>query len=120
MPAAGRHYVTLFMLADGVTGDPQRLEPLKCDGWSWHDWDALPEPLFAPLASLRKSGWRPAPAEIRMWLDAARSWQTTLTEDGQPVPLGDPLRLDGWIVDAEPAQPLDDMVLSLVYFVTRL
>lgn len=51
-----------------------------------------------------------APAEIRMWLDAARSWQTTLTEDGQPVPLGDPLRLDGWIVDAEPAQPLDDIV----------
>ena len=62
MPDAGRHYVTLFMLADGVTGDPQRLEPLKCDGWSWHDWDALPEPLFAPLASLRRSGWRPAPA----------------------------------------------------------
>ena len=58
---AGRHYVTLFMLADGVTGDPQRLEPQKCDGWSWHDWDALPEPLFAPLASLRKSGWRPGP-----------------------------------------------------------
>ena len=58
---AGRHYVTLFMLADGVTGDPQRLEPLKCDGWSWHDWDALPEPLFAPLASLRRSGWRPGP-----------------------------------------------------------
>jgi ADP-ribose pyrophosphatase YjhB (NUDIX family)/ribosomal protein S18 acetylase RimI-like enzyme len=62
MADAGHHYVTLFMLADGVTGDPQRLEPQKCDGWSWHDWDALPEPLFAPLASLRRSGWRPAPA----------------------------------------------------------
>jgi len=61
MPVAGRHYVTLFMLADGVTGDPQRLEPQKCDGWSWHDWDALPEPLFAPLASLHRSGWRPGP-----------------------------------------------------------
>jgi ADP-ribose pyrophosphatase YjhB (NUDIX family)/RimJ/RimL family protein N-acetyltransferase len=61
VPGARRHYVTLFMLADGVTGDPQRLEPQKCDGWSWHDWDAMPEPLFAPLASLRKSGWRPAP-----------------------------------------------------------
>jgi len=60
-PEPGRHYITLFMLADGVTGDPQRLEPQKCDGWSWHDWDALPEPLFAPLATLRKSGWRPAP-----------------------------------------------------------
>ena len=61
LPDAGRHYLTLFMLADGVSGDPQRLEPHKCDGWSWHDWDALPEPLFAPLASLRKSGWRPGP-----------------------------------------------------------
>jgi mutator protein MutT len=60
-PDADRHYVTLFMLADGVSGDPQRLEPQKCDGWSWHDWDALPEPLFAPLASLRRSGWRPGP-----------------------------------------------------------
>ena len=61
LPDAGRHYLTLFMLADGVSGDPQRLEPHKCDGWSWHDWDALPEPLFAPLACLRTSGGRPGP-----------------------------------------------------------
>jgi ADP-ribose pyrophosphatase YjhB (NUDIX family)/ribosomal protein S18 acetylase RimI-like enzyme len=61
---AGRHYVTLFLVADGVTGDPQRLEPDKCDGWSWHDWDALPGPLFAPLASLQRGGWRPGPPVV--------------------------------------------------------
>lgn len=54
-----RHYLTLFLLAEGVRGEPRRLEPHKCEGWSWHAWDALPRPLFAPLASLIDGGWRP-------------------------------------------------------------
>lgn len=58
--AEGRHYVTLFMLADAGPGEPQRLEPAKCRGWQWHEWSALPQPLFAPLATLVASGFRPA------------------------------------------------------------
>jgi 8-oxo-dGTP diphosphatase len=55
----GLHYVTLFVIGAGAHGEPQRREPAKCSGWSWHRWDALPQPLFAPLATLHASGWSP-------------------------------------------------------------
>ncbi|WP_354700704.1 MutT/NUDIX hydrolase [Paraconexibacter sp. AEG42_29] len=58
-PDDGLHYVTLHHLVEAV-GEPARREPEKVDGWSWHRWDALPEPLFAPVASLVETGWRPA------------------------------------------------------------
>ncbi|WP_284619790.1 nucleotide triphosphate diphosphatase NUDT15 [Aquabacterium humicola] len=54
-----RHYLTLFLLAHDVAGEPQVLEPHKCEGWQWFDWHALPRPLFAPLANLVDSGWQP-------------------------------------------------------------
>lgn len=57
--AEGRHYVTLFMLAEVADGEPQLLEPDKCDGWHWCDWHALPQPLFQPVQSLLASGWAP-------------------------------------------------------------
>jgi 8-oxo-dGTP diphosphatase len=56
---SGKHYVTLFAEATGVTGTAALLEPDKCRGWIWCAWDALPDPLFAPLASLRASGYVP-------------------------------------------------------------
>jgi 8-oxo-dGTP diphosphatase len=61
----GRHYVTLFVLARAVSGEPLCLEPDKCEGWAWFEWSALPEPLFTPLGSLRRSGFDPQrwPAE---------------------------------------------------------
>jgi 8-oxo-dGTP diphosphatase len=57
-PEEGLHYVTLHhaVVADG---EPRLLEPDKCEGWAWFDPDALPQPLFAPVASLFGSGWRP-------------------------------------------------------------
>ncbi|MDP4300303.1 DUF1993 family protein [Leptothrix discophora] len=57
--AEGRHYATVVMLARHPGGEPQRLEPDKCEAWAWFDWEALPQPLFAPLASLKASGWMP-------------------------------------------------------------
>lgn len=54
-----KHYVTLFVEALGVTGDPENREPGKCAGWAWHAWSALPEPVFAPLRSLLSLGYRP-------------------------------------------------------------
>ncbi|MGY0195174.1 DUF1993 family protein [Leptothrix sp. BB-4] len=57
--AEGRHYATVVMLARHPGGTPQRLEPDKCEAWSWFDWQALPQPLFAPLASLKAMGWVP-------------------------------------------------------------
>ena len=57
--AEQRHYVTLFVQGFGIAGEPQTREPDKCSGWHWCAWSALPQPLFAPLASLAASGFRP-------------------------------------------------------------
>lgn len=59
--AEQRHYVTLFVVARLAPGgdEPRRLEPAKCAQWRWCRWQALPRPLFAPLATLVASGWVP-------------------------------------------------------------
>jgi 8-oxo-dGTP diphosphatase len=56
-PEVERHYVTLFVVAQYFVGEPELREPEKCAGWTWHEWKALPTPLFAPLASLLEQGW---------------------------------------------------------------
>ncbi|MHC0044430.1 nucleotide triphosphate diphosphatase NUDT15 [Vibrio campbellii] len=50
----GKHYVTLFVVASGVSGEPQVTEPDKCKQWKWCRLDDLPEPLFLPLINLLK------------------------------------------------------------------
>jgi 8-oxo-dGTP diphosphatase len=52
-----KHYVTVFVLASPVSGEPQVLEPDKCEGWAWFALTALPEPLFPPLATLLNQGY---------------------------------------------------------------
>lgn len=56
---AGKHYVTVFVLARAPRGDPERREPDKCTEWRWCRWSDLPAPLFPPLAALRASGYVP-------------------------------------------------------------
>lgn len=51
-----KHYVTLFLLAEEFSGTPERCEPEKCAGWAWFAADELPQPLFAPLATLHQQG----------------------------------------------------------------
>lgn len=46
-----KHYVTVFIAATKLQGEPQLLEPDKCEGWQWFDRDDLPMPLFATVAS---------------------------------------------------------------------
>ncbi|KAL2347467.1 hypothetical protein Fmac_001468 [Flemingia macrophylla] len=61
------HYVTIFMkviVGVGVGApkeeqEPQNLEPNKCDGWGWYEWDHLPQPLFGPLDKMVKAGFNP-------------------------------------------------------------
>ncbi|MCB0091944.1 MAG: NUDIX domain-containing protein [Caldilineaceae bacterium] len=55
--AEGKHYVTLFVLADYVDGEAQVLEPHKCTQWSWFAWADLPSPLFLPIANLQTQGF---------------------------------------------------------------
>ena len=55
---AGLHFITLHHLVVAV-GEPELREPDKVETWGWHAWDAMPEPLFAPAASLIAGGWQP-------------------------------------------------------------
>lgn len=55
---ANLHFVTLHHLVD-ADGEAKVREPDKVEAWAWYAWDALPEPLFAPAASLLATGWRP-------------------------------------------------------------
>lgn len=50
--AQGHHYVTLFLLASDVHGEPRVLETEKCRQWRWCDVNDLPSPLFLPLQNL--------------------------------------------------------------------
>jgi len=41
-----RHYIDVDFVCEAPTGEPQLVEPEKCDGWDWYDLDDLPQPLF--------------------------------------------------------------------------
>lgn len=56
----GLHFVTLHHRTEVAAGEPQLLEPEKCDGWAWYPWDDLPQPLFSAAANLIATGWRPS------------------------------------------------------------
>jgi 8-oxo-dGTP diphosphatase len=54
----GKHYVTLFVLADYDSGAPTVKEPLKCEQWQWHRWPPEVKPHFLPLANLMKQNFK--------------------------------------------------------------
>ncbi|MDO8521965.1 MAG: NUDIX hydrolase [bacterium] len=56
---SGMHYLTLFYEADWKAGEPQVLEPDKCEEWRWSRWDSLPQPLFISTRNLVDSGYNP-------------------------------------------------------------
>lgn len=53
------HYVTIFMRADHLRGEPRTCEPEKCSGWSWHPWESVPSPRFTPVELLYRQGYHP-------------------------------------------------------------
>jgi 8-oxo-dGTP diphosphatase len=55
----GKHYVTLFMLCDHVSGEVKLMEPHKCEKWEWFTWNNLPSPLFLPIKHLIEQGFNP-------------------------------------------------------------
>ena len=55
----GKHFVTLFIVADHAEGEPNALEPEKAISWHWVAWNALPQPLFLPIQNLLKQGFNP-------------------------------------------------------------
>ncbi len=54
-----RHYITIFMRADYLSGEPQTCEPEKCSGWEWYPWEAIPSPRFSPVNLLFAQGYHP-------------------------------------------------------------
>ncbi|CAK8537512.1 unnamed protein product [Lathyrus sativus] len=58
------HYVTVFMrvVLDAEEKQVvQNMEPEKCYGWDWYEWENLPNPLFWPLEKMLKGGFDPFP-----------------------------------------------------------
>ncbi len=53
------HYVTLFFVADHDSGEAKLMEPKKCEGWDWFEWNKLPEPLFSPIKEYLNKGFSP-------------------------------------------------------------
>lgn len=49
---APKHYVHIGFVADWESGEPQVLEPDKCESWAWYPLDALPTPLFATIPDM--------------------------------------------------------------------
>ena len=54
-----KHYVTLFVVADGLPGAAEVREPEKCEVWEWFDWGQFPEPRFLPIQNLLDQGFSP-------------------------------------------------------------
>ncbi|KAL8560927.1 hypothetical protein ACOMHN_019911 [Nucella lapillus] len=64
VPEENYHYITLFVqgyVDPQHMAEPSNLEPDKCEGWEWRDWDRLLplEDLFEPLRVARKDGYNP-------------------------------------------------------------
>jgi len=55
----GKHYVTLFLIADYDSGEAKVMEPDKCEKCGWFEWDKLPKPLFLPIQNLLKQKFNP-------------------------------------------------------------
>lgn len=52
-PESGKHYLTLWMQGDWVSGEGEVTSPREADLVGWHPEDDLPTPLFTSLANLR-------------------------------------------------------------------
>jgi len=55
----GKHYVTLFLIADYSSGKVRVMETDKCEKWEWFEWDNLPKPPFLPIQNLLKQKFNP-------------------------------------------------------------
>lgn len=60
----GKHYITLWYDVSDVTGEPRVNAPDEMTDVGWFPLDALPEPLFLPLANLLAGRCTPASAKL--------------------------------------------------------
>ncbi len=50
-----KHYITIITVADYICGEPETLEPNKCEGWNWYSLDEIPLNRFLVIENLLKS-----------------------------------------------------------------
>lgn len=50
-----KHYITIIMISQYDSGEIKIMEPDKCEGWAWFDWEDLPTPLFLSTQNLIKN-----------------------------------------------------------------
>lgn len=55
----GRHYITIFVLAEYDSGDIRIMEPDKTEAWQWASWEEMPRPRFLPIENLLAQGFSP-------------------------------------------------------------
>ncbi len=55
--AENQHYVTLFVIADYDSGQPEVKEPHKCEKWEWSEWPPRLQPQFLPIQNLLKQNF---------------------------------------------------------------
>ncbi len=46
---APKHYVHIEVIAEWESGEPQLLEPDKCESWDWYDLKNMPSPRFKTI-----------------------------------------------------------------------
>ena len=51
-----KHYVVSFVRVRYISGKIQNKEPDKNNGWQWHPWTSLPQPLFSGIQYLVNKG----------------------------------------------------------------
>ncbi|MEK7450701.1 MAG: NUDIX hydrolase [Patescibacteria group bacterium] len=54
-----KHYITIYMTCDYLSGKVENKEKEKCAGWKWILWEDLPTPLFFPIQNLLKQNFNP-------------------------------------------------------------
>ena len=64
MESEQKHYLTIWVEADYVSGEALAAYPEKVEEVAWVAWDALPDPLFAPFQNLLSGKHYPMSASI--------------------------------------------------------
>jgi 8-oxo-dGTP diphosphatase len=64
MESEQKHYLTVWVEADYVSGEALAAYPEKVEEVAWAAWDALPEPLFAPFHNLLSGKRYPVSSSI--------------------------------------------------------
>ena len=56
---SGVTWRTSWVRMEWVSGEAEAIAPEELTSWGWYAWEALPGPLFLPMASLVSSGYAP-------------------------------------------------------------